>query len=207
MMFRLFSIFSKKQIIISQSNTKLVFENSSMRIIRQLIIFVLLFFLALDLVYIFAGNWSMAGTSALSIPTLILLAFSNLKGNINISQNEIESQYEYFLFNKNKKISLYAFPYVMVREILDLSSSNNKNPTAFFAICFTQQSGIFNDKIDVCLHNLHLYERELRNIAKIMVALQPVIKREFTFYEYGDIAIDADIKKLKEYYQEIQYHF
>lgn len=200
---KLLSLFAKEQTLLHQTDNQLVFENSSLRRLRQLIVFILLLFLALDLVYLFAGTWSLAGTCALAIPSLTLFAFSNLKGRVCLSQNEIENTYQYFLLHKNKTAKLHTFPYMLVREVLNDSISYDKNPTPSFMICFAHSAKSMNEETDICLHNVHLHDKEMGEIAKILAALKAVVKRNPIFYKRNDVAMDADINKLEKHYQEI----
>lgn len=203
MISNLLSIFTKGKIILSQSNNHLTFENSTIKRIRQLIVFILLLFSALDLVYVFTGTWSTAATFALSTPTLALLFFSNIKGKIRIQKNRIESQYQCFLFNKSKKTSLHLFPHMVIEEVLGSSVSHEKNPIPFFIIYFTKQTKTIDKKEDICLNDIHLYERDLTKIAEVLTALESVVQRRPTFYKHNDIAIDTEINKLEKHYQAL----
>lgn len=197
------SFFAKQGLLISQADNQLVFNNSSLIAVRKVLVFILLLVLGLDAAYLVIGQWSLGATLSLFVLTAIVGAFSNLKGCITISQYEVDENARCFAFNKNKKTKLQAYSYLMIREDLGSSNSHETDPVPFFELFFTKKEGVFDKKTDFALKNIHVYERDLKQVAQVLKSLQSVTKRPLVFCKKNDVAIDADMNRLQGYYQEI----
>lgn len=197
------SFFAKQGLLISQTDNQLVFNNSSLIAVRKVLVFILLLVLGLDAAYLVLGQWSLGATLFLFVLTAIVGAFSNLQGSITISQYEVDENARCFAFNKNKKTKLQAYPYLMIREDLGSSNSYEKDPIPFFELFLTKKEGVLDKKTDFALKNIHVYERDLKQVAQVLKSLQSVTKRPLVFYKKDDAAIDADMNRLQGYYQEI----
>lgn len=195
--------FAKDALLISQTDKQLVFNDPVLGLFRKVLVFILLLMLALDAAYVFVGQWSLGATLALFIFTVFLGAFSNLKGSIRISQNEVNEQAQCFVFNKNKKTKLHSYPYLMISEDLGSSNSYETNPIPFFNLSFTKKEGVFDSKTDFPLKHLQIYEQDLKQVAQTLKSLQSVTQRPIVFCKKNDPAIDADMNRLEAYYQEI----
>lgn len=196
--------FAKEALLISQTDKQLVFNDPVLSTFRKILVFILLLMLALDAVYVFLGQWSLGATLALFIFTALLGAFSNLKGCIIISQNEVEERAQCFAFNKSKKTKLHSYSYLMISEDLGSSNSYEANPIPFFNLSFTKKEGVFDSKTDFPLKHLQVYEQDLKQVAHILKSLQSVTQRPIKFCKKNDPVIDADMNRLEVYYQEIK---
>lgn len=198
----MFSFFAKRAFVLSQTPEELVLNNSALDAIRKALVFLLLLTLLLDASYLFIADWNGEGTLILACLTFVFGAASNLNGCIRVRQYEIEKHANCLLFHKVKKIKIQDYSYIMVREIIGTSDSYDKNPIPFFEMRFSQQKGVLDENKDICLHDVHIYERDLSKVSCMLKSLQHITKLNVVFYKKNDVAIDADINRLEALYQQ-----
>lgn len=198
----MFSFFAKRALVLNQTPEELVLNNSALAAIRKALVFLLLLILLLDASYLFIADWKFEGTLILVFLTLVFAAVSNLNGCVRVRQYEIEAHAHCFLFHKVKKTQIQDYSYIMVREIIGTSDSYDKNPIPFFEMRFSQQEGVLDENKDMCLHDVHIYERDLSKVTCMLKSLQHITKLNVAFYKKNDVAIDADINRLEALYQQ-----